>query len=127
MESRKFWFFCDDDLLSQWIIAPFQVQISPTEIITFNCSEQYMMYRKAKLFGDDETAKQILQTTDPVQQKELGRKAKGFNAELWDSNKEKIVYEGNYYKFSQNHELREKLFRLGNVEFVSHLPSHVSF
>ncbi|KAG2389514.1 hypothetical protein C9374_014074 [Naegleria lovaniensis] len=121
MEARKFWFFCDDDLLTQWLIAPFKVQMGD-DIITFNCSEQYMMYRKAKLFGDDETATLILQTNNPSQQKELGRKAKGFNAELWDSHKEKIVFEGNYHKFEQNQDLREKLFQLGNVEFVETNP-----
>jgi ribA/ribD-fused uncharacterized protein len=77
--------------------------------IEFNCTEQYMMYMKAVLFGDEETSQKILEAKIPSRHKALGRKVKNFQQEMWESNCKKIVYDGNYAKFSQNPELKQKL------------------
>ena len=61
-----------------------------------------MMYQKAKLFGDNDTAVAILNASDQKIQKSLGRLVKGFDPHIWDENKEMIVDQGNYYKFTQN-------------------------
>ena len=45
---------------SQWASAPFII-----DDIEFNTCEQYMMYKKAMLFGDLEIAERILQTSNP--------------------------------------------------------------
>lgn len=89
---------------SQWYLAPMQ-----ENRIVFNCCEQYMMYHKAMLFHDKATANRILASSDPYEQKRLGRVVKNFNESLWDRNKEKIVYRGNLLKFSQNEELKQYL------------------
>ncbi|MBD3212176.1 MAG: DUF1768 domain-containing protein [Candidatus Lokiarchaeota archaeon] len=47
--------------------------------ITYDCAEQYMMAEKARIFGDEETRKEIMETkNDPHKCKHLGRKVKGF-------------------------------------------------
>ena len=86
--------------------------------ITFNCCEQYMMYHKAMLFKDEETATKILLTEKPREQKELGRTVKNFNEKLWSANKEKIVYNGNYLKFTQNEDLKQYLIDTNPYELV---------
>ena len=77
--------------------------------IEYCCCEQYMMYQKAKLFNDEEIANKILNTTEPREQKKLGRLVKNFDEDIWNQHKEKIVYNGNYLKFSQNEDLKEYL------------------
>ncbi len=77
--------------------------------LTFNSAEQYMMFQKALLFDDKETAEKILNTRDVRKQKELGRQVKGFDDEIWKTNCLRIVYEANKYKFTQNEDLLLKL------------------
>ena len=80
-----------------------------------------MMYRKALLFNDHETATKILQTSSPAIQKKLGREVKGFHAGTWDREKERIVEEGNWCKFMHAEGgtgLRDKLLETGERELV---------
>lgn len=86
--------------------------------IVFNCCEQYMMYHKAILFKDDEVAAKILLSDEPREQKELGRSVKNFDEKIWNKNKEKIVYNGNYLKFTQNEDLKEYLIDTNPYELV---------
>ncbi len=90
--------------LSNWYLSNFIV-----DDIQFSSMEQYMMYSKACLFNDTDIANKVLNTTDVREIKALGREVKGFNDSIWDKNKEDIVFNGCYNKFSQNNELREKL------------------
>lgn len=76
---------------------------------SFTSAEQYMMYRKAMLFGDLEIADRILQTHEPHKVKKLGRQVSNFNQLEWDQNKVAIVKQGNAYKFAQNENLQQYL------------------
>ncbi|MCJ1377113.1 hypothetical protein MMC17_000205 [Xylographa soralifera] len=93
--------------------------------MTFSDAEQYMMYHKAMLFKDTETADKIMLATRPQEYQRLGRKAKGFHRALWDQHKEKIVEEGNWYKFTENktENLGQKLLETGERELVEASPS----
>lgn len=75
----------------------------------YNCSEQYMMAEKARLFGDEETREKILASRDPKEQKELGRQAKNFDPVKWGTECKNIVYKGCYLKFTQNPKLLDAL------------------
>lgn len=75
--------------------------------------EQYMMYSKALLFGDKAIATQILQTDDVAKIKALGRKVRGFNEQVWESNRVSVITEGLMAKFQQNPELKAKLKATG--------------
>ena len=103
------YFFRQEDYLSQWYYSPFILNN-----IQFSCCEQWMMYSKAVLFGDSESARAIALECSPGKQKEIGRKVNGFRDQIWNENRERIVYEGNVAKFTQNDELKRKLLSTGN-------------
>lgn len=90
--------------------------------ITFNCCEQYMMYHKAIYFNDETIAKLILAETSPQTIKNLGRKVAHFNQDKWDEVKYSIVREGNYLRFSQNQESKDKLLKYIEYELVEASP-----
>lgn len=101
--SKNYLFFLNGPLCQWWKSKFIENDIE------FNCCEQYMMYHKAMLFNDKETANKILNTKEPREQKKLGREVKNFDEHIWDVAKEKIVKNGNYLKFSQNEDLKEYL------------------
>ena len=75
----------------------------------YSSSEQYMMAKKAELFKDFEIKKQILKSTDPNEQKLLGREIKNFDQNIWSAVSEIIVEQGLQYKFSQNYHILKYL------------------
>ena len=82
--------------------------------VTYNCCEQYMMYKNAALFKDSEVAEQILVELEPGKQQQLGRQVSGFNPQVWDAHKVGIVWYANYLKFTQHEDLRERLLTTGD-------------
>lgn len=50
---------------------------------------------------------------DPDEQKKLGSSMEGFSDSGWSCMKEKVVVQGNCYKFSQNARLKEALLATG--------------
>lgn len=114
--TDKFVFFWKESF-SQWYKRTFEV-----DGMEFNCNEQYMMWRKAKMFGDEDTAEEIMMCEDPWDQKALGRAVKNFNKFKWDSVSQDIVYEGNYAKFTQHPDLKKKLLSHGDRIFVEASP-----
>ncbi|WP_297295327.1 NADAR family protein [uncultured Brachyspira sp.] len=103
--------------LSQWYIKDFK-----ENNLTFNCMEKYMMYNKALLFDDKKIAEEILNNNQPKAIKELGRKVSNFKDEIWDKVKYTIILKGNYYKFSQNNDLRNFLLNTKNKVLVEASP-----
>ncbi|KAF5038787.1 hypothetical protein DSECCO2_550700 [anaerobic digester metagenome] len=89
----------------------------------FKSAEQYMMYSKAMLFLDRETANKILKNSDVKEIKQLGREVKYFDETVWDFNKIRIVYEGNKAKFTQNESLKEALFATKGTTLVEAAPN----
>ena len=103
--------------LSQWFPCTFAISD-----MSFNCCEQWMMYNKAKVFGDIEIATLLLHETDPKCQKEYGRAVKNFDPIKWDEICDDIVYNGNLAKFAQNQELKDKLLATGDKIIVECAP-----
>lgn len=106
-----------DGPFSQWAGSPFTNQYG-----TFNCAEQYMMYRKALLFDDIETADKIMRVVHPGDQKRLGRRVKNFDPKIWDAVSREIVFHGNFCKFTQNADLLIKLLETGSTIIVEASP-----
>ncbi len=105
-------------IYSQWFESPFEAEGQ-----IFNTAEQYMMYKKAMLFNDEDIANAIMRTRNPKEQKALGRQVRGFNSKKWNEHAINIVSEGNYQKFKQNPNLSKTL--LGkhlNKEIVEASP-----
>lgn len=98
----------ENGYLSNWYLSEFTV-----DDITFSSMEQYMMYEKAILFHDQETAKKILQKDNVAEIKALGRTVQNFDDTVWGQSREEIVYKGVFEKFRQNPELRKRLERTG--------------
>lgn len=77
--------------------------------IYFSCTEQYYAFKKAKFFGDDKMAKNILKTKNPLQIKNMSRNVRGFSDNTWRQICEKIMERGNHAKYTQNPRLKKKL------------------
>ncbi|MFN8345730.1 MAG: NADAR family protein [Spirosomataceae bacterium] len=92
--------------LSQWWECAFEVQGC-----VYLTTEHWMMAQKARLFGDSEIAEKIVQVKSPAEAKKLGRLIPHFDETVWLSEREHIVIEGNFHKFSQNKELRAFLLQ----------------
>lgn len=100
--------------LSNWYMSDF----SDENGNKFSSMEQYMMYSKAVLFGDNEAAEQIMSIKNVAQIKALGRTVSGFDEDVWGSRKYDIIKHGVELKFSQNDDLMEKLKSHGKCVFA---------
>jgi len=103
--------------LSQWARSDFTLDGA-----AFTCAEQYMMWRKAGLFGDDLMAGKILAATEPHDHKRLGQAVRGFDQAVWDAEKVTIVTAGTRAKFGQNAGLARKLDSTGTAILVEANP-----
>ena len=105
-----FWFADGENgYCSNWYPSDFTV-----DGLLFRNMEQFKMYKRAMLFGDEAAAKKILETADPETAKNLGMSAKNADEALWDANAYNIIKEGLMGKFGQNAELRDKLLATGD-------------
>lgn len=77
--------------------------------VEYTSAEQAMMHLKAIHFKDSETAEQILATTNPRKQKELGRGVKNYVDTEWNDVRYKYALEFLYAKFTQNEDLMQSL------------------
>ena len=103
--------------LSQWYNCYFEV-----DGVRYHTTEQYMMASKARLFGDEEVFRKIMEANNPFDYKNLGREVQNFVSEPWDSKKSEIVVEGNKAKFSQNPDLKDFLLSSGDAILVEASP-----
>jgi ribA/ribD-fused uncharacterized protein len=88
------------ECLSQWYPSPFEA-----EGVRFETAEHYMMWGKARLFGDEAAAAEIVASGHPQQAKALGRTIDGFDEDKWVAHRLEIVTAGNVEKFRQNPDL----------------------
>lgn len=114
--TDKFVLFWDGPF-SNWYYSPFVY-----EGREFNCGEQYMMYQKAVMFNDTESAKKIMAETSPRKQKALGRKVKNFDESTWHSQCVNIMVNGLECKFRQNPDLLKILMETGTSTIVEASP-----
>jgi len=106
------------ECLSQWFPSPFVV-----DGVRFATAEHYMMWGKARLFGDAEAAEKIVKANHPRQAKALGRSAvRGFDEDMWVANRLDIVTAGNVEKFRQNPDLLAFLVATGDRVLVEASP-----
>jgi ribA/ribD-fused uncharacterized protein len=102
---------------SQWHGCRFTI-----DGVVYNCTEQYMMAGKARLFGDAATEKLILAAKKPGEQKSLGRKVRPFDNEIWLAAARTIVYRGSEAKFTQNEGLFGRLMATKGTTLVEASP-----
>ncbi|MEK6828787.1 MAG: NADAR family protein [Nanoarchaeota archaeon] len=116
INKEQFKFFWDGPF-SQWHPSKFII-----DGVEFNKCEQYMMYKKALMFGDFESAKKVMATSNPKEQKQIGREVKGFKDDVWIKYCRKIVYDANVAKFTQNPDLLKTLMDTGEAILVEASP-----
>ena len=104
--------------LSQWWPSAFTV-----DGVTFAAAEHYMMWRKALLFGDDESARRIVTASHPRQAKMLGRRVRDFDEPTWTAERYGIVVDAGVAKFGQNAGLRDFLAGTGRRVLVEASPT----
>lgn len=90
--------------------------------IKFNCVEQYMMFAKAKFFKDEETALKIMKSSNPGEQKALGRTVKNFSAPRWNAIARHTVFVGCNNKFKNNPDLLKELEKTKGTLLVEASP-----
>ena len=116
--SQKFTFFWHSNSpFSNWYISPFV-----HHGITYNCSEQYMMYQKAILFKDFEVAEMILEQTLPKKQKLLGRMVRDYDDSIWMKECLHTMNLGLKSKFTQNEFCLKSLLDTGDTIIAEASP-----
>ena len=93
--SQLLLFWDRSSIFSQWYPSTFTVDTEH-----YCCAEHYMMSEKVKLFGNTITHRDIMGSSDPVRQKNLGRLVSNFNQTLWKLHRWDVVFNGNLAKFS---------------------------
>ena len=104
--------------LSQWWPVAFTV-----DGVLFRSAEHYMMWRKALLFGDEESAARIVAASHPRQAKMLGRRVGNFDDRTWEKHRYDIVVDAGLAKFGQHEELRRFLLGTGERVLVEASPT----
>ncbi|CAO4378267.1 unnamed protein product [Caenorhabditis nigoni] len=91
----------------------------------FKCSEQYFMYHKALLVGDEQIAEQILNEYNPMKMKLLGRKLNMSKEQLdkWSKISRDVMFNACLEKFSQDETCRKTLFRTHGMTLVEASPT----
>lgn len=110
-------FWSNGSIYSNWHLAPITI-----DGITYNCCEQYMMAKKAKLFGDMVTWQSVMETPLPREQKALGRQVKNFNPDIWAVIARDVVFRANMAKFTQHNELESAIFETRHTLLVEASP-----
>jgi hypothetical protein len=90
------------NIFHNWYISYFKVGE-----LTFNCVEQFVMYKKAIMSGNNKAATEILKCKSPSKQHKIGKKIKP--DKTWDV--DEVTMEGIKAKFLQNDDI---LYRLLN-------------
>ena len=92
--------------LSNFYVAPFVEPSAPNTACSprrFFCMEQFMVLKKAELFGDADASSAVMAlTSDPAACKKIGRAVRGVSEQRWAAVARDIVEDGAYLKFSQN-------------------------
>jgi ribA/ribD-fused uncharacterized protein len=81
-----------------------------------------MMWRKARLFGDEATAARVLQVEHPNAAKTLGRGIANFDEDTWVRERFAVVVAGSIAKFGAHADLRAFLLGTGDRVLVEASP-----
>ena len=90
----------------------------------FFCTEQAFMWTKAKLFGDEEMATNILKSDSPMECKKFGRAVIGYDDKKWSEVRYDYMLQVNRARFEQDKGLQAKLLdkKFDGLVFVEASP-----
>lgn len=115
--ERFVFFWRSASVFSQWHPSVFEFRGE-----RFETAEQWMMAGKARRFGDEEVRAKILATSSPEQQKSLGRKVRGFDADAWTAASFGVVYAGSWLKFARGTRRGDALVETAGYTLVEASP-----
>ncbi|UGL62728.1 hypothetical protein [Xanthomonas phage FMYAK-P1] len=107
-------------VFSQWYPSPMVI-----DGVQYGCAEQYMMAQKARVFGDEQALDAIMATSNPAEQKAIGRKVRGFDRRQWDSVSRDVVMRASLHKFTSDPKLRAQLLLTEGTTLVEASPTDV--
>ncbi|URA06990.1 GTP cyclohydrolase II [Xanthomonas phage Elanor] len=107
-------------VFSQWYPSPMVI-----DGVSYGCAEQYMMAQKARVFGDEQALEAIMATSNPAEQKAIGRQVKGFDRRQWDSVSRDVVMRASLAKFTSDPKLRAQLLLTEGTTLVEASPTDV--
>ena len=86
--------------------------------------EEAIQMSKADLYGDRDSFKAIHEATTPGKMKQLGSQVKGYqeNKQLWIDNAERICYDVNRARYSQDESARAELTKYKSYKFYEASP-----
>jgi ribA/ribD-fused uncharacterized protein len=111
-------FYANAHPFSNWYMCPFEHNGKQ-----FNCSEQAMMYYKARMFKDYDVAEMIMEQGHPRKQKFLGRQVRGFDKVKWNAECKPIMVEVLKSKFRQDRNAYEDLMETDDKIIVEASPT----
>ena len=94
-------FFSRESPLSNFYTSQFS-----SEKMVFSSVEQYLVFKKATLFNDADTAEAVMSMSDPVKIKARGKRVKNFDHKTWANARIHIMEEALELKFSQSQQLK---------------------
>jgi len=95
--------------------------------IVYSSTEQYYQAKKALFFRDLYSYNKIMSTNNPKENKKIGQTVENFIEEKWYNDNGRnpakdFMYQGNYYKFTQNENLKKILLDTGEGILVEASP-----
>jgi len=111
-------FFTSESPLSNFYPAQFTIGNT-----TYNCTEQYIQIQKALMFGDKNTAEEILKAPSGAKQKQISYSIKSFDRAVWQARASDAITPGIKAKFEQNNECKNFLLATGTTEIMEASPS----
>ncbi len=94
----------------------YKINFTDKDGITYNCSEQYFMYNKCKMFDDENEnlLNRILSEKSPAKIKVFGRQVKNYDNDIWNEKRYKIMLDALRLKFNQNEIIKQNLLSTNN-------------
>jgi ribA/ribD-fused uncharacterized protein len=105
------------ECLWQWWEAPFEVEGQ-----RYATAEHFMAAEKARLFGDEATRREILETPGPASAALLGLRVRPFDEQTWAKARTRIAETASFEKFRQNPALAAFLVGTGEHVLVEASP-----
>lgn len=90
--------------------------------LVFKTAEHYMMYHKATIMGDSDSATRVLASPSPYEAKRIGRQVRNWDEARWASERERVMLEGLWLKASQHKEIKQLLMESGDCILAEASP-----
>ena len=89
----------------------YKTNFTDSDEILYNCSEQYFIYHKCKIFdlSNKILLENIINETSATKIKKYGRQVQNFNDIIWKEKRYNIMLEALRLKFNQNKIIKQKL------------------